>query len=68
MDVKMKGIGTKNVKVDDEVEIRFIVQVEITCENFDEAVTVAKSIKNDLQDLLDGQTKLAGYDKPEGKE
>ena len=58
MDVRMKGIGTKNVKVDDEVEIRFVVQVEITCEDFDEAVAVAKKVKVDLENLLDGQETL----------
>jgi hypothetical protein len=58
MDVRMKGIGTKNVKVDDEVEIRFVVQVEITCEDFDEAVEVAKKVKIDLENLLDGQETL----------
>jgi hypothetical protein len=58
MDVRMKGIGTKNVKVNDEVEIRFVVQVEITCEDFDEAVDVAKKVKIDLENLLDGQETL----------
>jgi hypothetical protein len=58
MDVRLKGIGTKNVKVDDEVEIRFVVQVEITCEDFDEAVDVAKKIKVELGNLLDGQETL----------
>lgn len=57
-DVRMKGIGTKNVKVDDEVEIRFVVQVEITCDDFDEAVDVAKRVKTDLGNVLDGQETL----------
>jgi hypothetical protein len=58
MDVQMKGIGTKAVTVDKEVEIRFVVKVEITCDDFDEAVDVAKSIKKDLSNLLDGQETL----------
>ena len=57
-DVQMKGIGTKTVTVDKEVEIRFVVKVEITCDDFDEAVDVAKSIKKDLSNLLDGQETL----------
>ena len=58
VDVQMKGIGTKNVKVDDEVEIRFVVKVEITCDDFDEAVDVAKRVKTDLGNVLDGQETL----------
>ena len=65
MDVRMKGIGTKNVKVDDEVEIRFVVQVEITCEDFDEAVAVAKKVKVDLENLLDGQETLEKHTEEE---
>lgn len=57
IDVQLKGITLKQVKVEDDYEPRFTVNIAITVETFDDAVNIAKKVDK-IENMLKGQQTL----------